>query len=160
VEDGKVLRMSGDYLPVSPGRTALWLWTSLGIAAVSILFFVLAPLGGLAAWLYKKQAPAHNRFRQISTFLTLSGTALVINNALLLIRILQNNYRSFAELKIHVILNYPLTALAAVFLVLTALFWRKDGPTRGQKRFALLTAAILLGFIAVLLNWQFFRAVA
>lgn len=161
VQDGKVLRMSGDYLPVPAGRTAPWLFVSLGIAAVSALFFILAPVGMGIGWLRRRRHPVNlspetSRFRKLVRLMTLTGTALLVNNAALIFRMLIiNNYRSFAELRIHILLNYPLVAAGAVFFVLAALSWRGAHLSKGQKVFAVTNAVVLVAFATLLINWQF-----
>lgn len=93
VTDGKVHRMSGDYVPLPRGRTISWLIASLFIAAMSGAYFMITPIVLLIARLRRKKdefkESSHNRLvRKINTLLVLCGTATLINVAVLVMRII------------------------------------------------------------------------
>lgn len=87
--------------------------------------------------------------------LVLCGTALLVNNAALVVRMLLNNYRSFSEVRIHILSNYPLMALAMIAGILTLLAWKQAKPSPGQKFFGLVTIGAMLVLTALLVDWQF-----
>lgn len=86
--------------------------------------------------------------------------ALLANNAILIVRMLVDNFRSFAEVKPHILLNYPLAAIAACLAVALAVGRKKSTASPGQRAFSLVTVLMLAALIALLYNWQFFVVLA
>ncbi|MTI96687.1 MAG: hypothetical protein FH749_14645 [Firmicutes bacterium] len=162
VVDGRVQRMSGDLLPLPPGRTRPWLMASILIAGFSVLYFSVSPVILLIKKLRSKRRTSYDTFywRRYMGLLTLTGTAVLANNALLIARMLIDNYRSFAQVRIHVLINYPLFVLAAVLILATILQWRRSRLTRGQKFWTLTTIFTMLAFAGLLANWQFLTLLA
>jgi len=162
VEDGEVVRMSGDYLPVLGLRTRPWQFISMGLALAALLFFLITPFVLLIGKVRRRirrggKSRLVNRLTAVQVF---CGTALIINNLVLVVRMLENNYRSFAEVRIHVLLNYPLAIIAALLTVAIAFGWKKIHTSKGQRAFSLVTVALLATLIGLLYNWQFFVLVA
>jgi len=163
VSNGKVQRISGDYLPLSTGRTMPWLIVSLLIVIISALYFIITPIVLLIGkWRYKKVdakvPPLNSRVQKIVALLVLCGTATIINNAVLIIRILINTYRSFAEVKIHIFLNYPLVILAALLSILVMMNWKR--ATTRQKVFLGATIFITATFMSTLISWGFLDVIS
>ena len=162
MKDDVVQRVSGDFLPLPLGHTLSWLLTDGIIAAVSMLFFLLAPIVIMILALFRRKknpeasAPVRRAQRFYAIFV-LSGTALLINNAVLVIRMLANNYRSFSEVQPHIILNYPIVLIAVTAGVLTALFGKKAGQSKKRWLLLVISAFLLTALIAVLFKWQFFN---
>lgn len=167
VEDGGVQRVSGDFLPLPPGRTRPWLWADGSAGAICAVFFALAPavliIGALIRWWRRRRdpgaAPGVQRAPRLYTALVLSGTALLANNLLLLLRIAINNYRSFAEVRPQVLLNYPL-ALVAVVVGGLAVYHSKREDLVGRRWLALTTAVLLAASVWLLVKWGFFDLIA
>lgn len=161
VSDGKVVRMSGDYMTLPKGRSAPWLITSSIIAVVSMLYFLITPLVLLIRKLFRKNKPLNkSAFKTMLLLLVFNGTALIANNAVLLIRMLMHNYRSFHEFRLHILLNYPLIVLAAVFSILLIVKWKSANGSKWQKIFAITTLILLIALIIILINWQFLNVIA
>lgn len=100
------------------------------------------------------------RLNKLIPLLVLCGTALLANNAILIVRMLVDNFRSFAEVKPHILLNYPLAAIAACLAVALAVGRKKSTASPGQRAFSLATVLMLAALIALLYNWQFFVVLA
>lgn len=176
IADGKVKRISGDFLPLPGAHTLPWLIADGAAAATCIAFFLLMPLYLLMGWLvrHKHKKPLSAAPPPGSSFsgpplsgppflvviLTLCGTGLAANNGLLALRMLANNYRSFAEVRFHILLNYPLAALAAVFCLLLILNWKRIGAPFKWKAALALSALLLALLTALLIKWQFFHILA
>lgn len=165
LEGGEVKRISGDFVPLPSGRSIPWLITSLVIAFVSAAYFILTPLVLLMIGLRRKKkrlsesSPKH-LMSKLHTLLVLCGTATVINVSILIMRMLSNNYRSFSEVKIHILLNYPLIALASLLIIILALRWNDVKLSKYRKLFYVASAVIMVSLTIMLINWQFFDVIA
>lgn len=162
MKDDFVQRISGDFLPLPSGHTLSWLLVDGIIAVVSMLFFMCAPIVILILALFrrKKNTDASvpvGRTRSFYTVFVLSGTALLINNAILVIRMLANNHRSFSEVRLHIIFNYPIVLIAVATGVLTAFFGKKVGQSKKRWYLFVVSTVLLTALIAVLFKWQFFN---
>ncbi|MCK9221162.1 MAG: beta-lactamase family protein [Limnochordia bacterium] len=153
VSDGKVQRVSGDFLPLPTKRATPWLITSLLMLIVSASYFSIIPLAFLLRRWRKRSSLT--KYEKRNMLLVLCGTALLVNNAALVVRMLLNNYRSFSEVRIHILSNYPLMALAMIAGILTLLAWKQAKPSPGQKFFGLVTIGAMLVLTALLVDWQF-----
>ncbi len=150
VLNGKVLRMSGDSIPISP-MDILWLYASLVIVIISVLFFSISLIVFLIRILLRKKVHKH------LALLQLCGMATLVNNAVLVMRMLLNNYRSFSELRLHILLNYPLMALGLILILFMFSSWKKSNHTRLQRIYYGTTTGILVAFFSTLAIWQFFH---
>lgn len=173
IADGAVRRVSGDFLPLPAGYTVSWLKADAAMAIACTAFFVLAPFVLLIRALLKRNRRETTsgalRARRLQAAFILCGTGLVLNNALLLARMLVNNYRSFAEVRFQLLLNYPLVILAAATgLALTLCLCRnncrrrdsgllKDNCLRKDKIALFLSALLLAALVALLIKWDFFH---
>lgn len=159
VDDGKVVRMSGDYMPLPKGRLCLIL--SVLIAVVSAIYFLIAPLAMLIAKIFRKNKERNRiAFKRMLVLAVLNGTALIANNAVMLIRMLVHNYRSFCEFRFHILLNYPLIITAAVLCVLLIVKWKGKYLSRWQKLFTVITMILIVALITLLIYWQFLNVIA
>lgn len=161
VVDGTVTRVSGDFLPLPPGRALPRLFLSVAVAVLSGLYFLFAPLVLLAGMVRRRRPGAEGLRRGHATgggfrLLVLSGTALLLNNGALVVRMLRNNYRSFAEVRWHIVLNVPLAVCAAVAILAAGWHWYKGRYSKGQKARVFITMLLLLALLATLFDWQFF----
>ncbi len=162
MKEGTVQRVSGDFLPLPSGYTTSWLLADGIIVAVGMLFFLLAPIVILILALFRRKknpeasAPVRRAQRFYAIFV-LSGTALLINNAILVIRMLVNNYRSFSEVQPYIIFNYPIVLLAVAAGVMTMFFVKQVGHSKKCWSLVLASGILLTALIAVLIKWQFFN---
>lgn len=158
MQDGAVRRVSGDFMPLPALHTQPWLFADTVLAAVCALFFLLAPFGVLIAALRRAGAqllPAEHRMRRIGIGMLLSGTAIVANNLILVARMLLNHYRSFNEVRVQILFNYPMTATAIVFGAMAAVYYKRTRFGR-QHKLCITIGALLLILIGELIKWQFF----
>ena len=160
LSDGKVERMSGDFVPLPKGRSMPWLTTSLIIALLSGLYFLITPLVLLIKKMFSKTKKLKKSSSSNVLLLVLNGTALIINNAMLILRMLMNNYRSFSEMRIHILLNYPLVLLAILSCVLIIVKWKEKKLSRKQKIFYIISMILIVCLIITLINWQFLNIIA
>jgi CubicO group peptidase (beta-lactamase class C family) len=161
VEDGVVQRLSGDFLPLPPGRSMAWLSTSVFVARAGTAYFLGAFISLFVGRLYremtrKKKTYDARPIRTLLVFLVLIGLFLVLNNGLMAVRMLTNNYRSFEEMRIHIFLNYALSAAAILTSVGFIRMWRKAQLSRVQRIAYMSVVPVLAALIALLANWQFF----
>ncbi len=160
--DGKVKRISGDFLPLPRFHTLPWLRADAAGACLSAAFFLLAPLFWLIAVLRQKKKAAQAlpaiRWSRGQLFLfNMCGTGLVLNNGLLLTQMLLNNHRSFAEVRIQVLLNYPLAVLGIILGFSLLLHRQYSYRLSGKEQRLFLAAAVLFAVcIYLLVKWQFF----
>lgn len=164
MSDGKVLRLSGDFMPIPPGRSKPLLILSLLIAIVGSLYFLITPFVLLIKKMRNKKNTVkipikYNSMKKKHGLLVLTGTALFLNNGLLILRMLNNNYRSFAEMRIHIVINYPLVTLAVAFGILLFIDLKKSISTKIQKVLYLFTIVLTFIYIFNLLNWQFLKLI-
>ena len=89
--------------------------------------------------------------------LNFSGVLLLINNAIIIIRILINNYRSFSEFRLQIILNYPLMLLAIILAIPLIKDLNQSKISTRTKLFGLTTLVVVFLFTVMLFNWQFFK---
>ena len=159
VENGAVTRILGDYLPLPAGRTMPWLIASLLIAVLSAGYLVIMPVALLVCMLRKRKTAVKTHVkdsRRYFKLVVLSGTALLVNNAVIVLRMLMNNYRSFSEFRVQIILNYPLAAFAALFTVMSIVLWKSSNLAAKDKVFGIVSIAAAALLIGTLLSWQFF----
>lgn len=165
IDDGNVQRISGDFIPLPRGRTMPWLMASLVTAAISAAYFIITPFVLLIISLYRRKQKhsesSPNLFvSRYHTLLVLCGSATIINISVLVVRMLNNNYRSFSEVKIHILLNYPLIAFASLLIILIVMRWTGAELPIRRKIFYAATIVIMVTLMSVLINWHFFDVIA
>ena len=130
---------------------------SVVVLIASILFFLIAPiiLIILVFKRKKKNITAHICFTHMQTFLTLCGTALLLNNAISILLLMINPMIRYSQLIPFGIINYLIVFIS----VATAIFgsikiWKQANIA--QKLCFISTGAILVSFILLLVNWNAF----
>ncbi|MEK5032569.1 serine hydrolase domain-containing protein [Paenibacillus sp. FSL R7-0302] len=169
MKEGKVASVSvytSDYLPLSPVRSMPVLLISAALAALAIVYFVIAPFVWLVQMLMGKRRAHRNRHaprssnRKLTAGLTLTGTGLVVNNLVLALRMLGNNERAYAEVYPQIIVNIALTGLAA--LLIAALFitlMKRRSPSVSPARNhwpAIVPMVMMAILLAQLVFWEFY----
>jgi CubicO group peptidase (beta-lactamase class C family) len=164
MSNGKVQRLSGDFIPIPPERSKPLLIFSLIIAIVGSLYFLITPF----VWLIRKILNKRNTLKRHTNYnsmarkhglLVLAGTGLFLNNGLLILRMLNNNYRSFAEIRIHILLNYPLVTIASILSILLFINLKKSKSTNIQRILYLFTIILTLTYTFNIYNWQFLKLI-
>jgi CubicO group peptidase (beta-lactamase class C family) len=167
VENGSVVRISGDFLPLPAGFSLSWLRIDIIIAVLAVLvFLIISPLWLLILIIIKirnRTRDNKNDFsgtdRQPAIFMLIGGAGLLINSGILVLRMLQDNYRAFSEVRLQLILNFPfaLLGLAGIFLI-----FKRPADNSGKalnnriiiRRFIVLL--MLLGLYYLMFKWQFY----
>jgi CubicO group peptidase (beta-lactamase class C family) len=166
VEGHQVAKMTTyttDYLPLPANKSAPVLIASAVLAIISIAYVILTPLVWIVqALLHRKRnkrtAWTETGLKKYVVMLTLTGSAVIVNIAILALRMLSNYERAYSEIIIHIIANYALTALAILFIVLLLrqLTLKKQLLSRGQKFLAIVPVIIMIILILLLVFWQFY----
>lgn len=158
VKDGRVERISGDYIPMPPGRTLPWLYASLLITLVGAAYILIALIAIVWSKLIRKSKGKMTGYAQRCTeFMILGNAAITLNTVIIVTRMLSNNYRSFSEFQLQLFINCVLGLIVAALTILSIIYWKKSKLTIGQKLFTTATIVITATFIGTLINWQFFR---
>ena len=90
----------------------------------------------------------------------LLGTAAVINNLIPVTKFMTSSFHTFAAMKPHILLNYPLLLGAIITTVLSAYYMRKTtAVSKKYKALHIVTIALLASFFTLLLHWNFFAIV-
>jgi CubicO group peptidase (beta-lactamase class C family) len=167
LKNGKVSQINvghGQDLSALPkGRTMPFLICSLIVLLCSVLYFTVSPVAMAVKMAKSRRKNLSKQERYFNLFhfiLILSGTFTILNNIICVVRILIiNNFRTFAEMKIHIILNYIF--LIPVVLSLSAIlyFFIKSKSTKKQKVFTLVTSILIFALFVLLTGWNFFNFV-
>ncbi len=167
VHHGKVEKISvytSDYLPLPAGKSMPVLIAMAALAALAIVYFIVAPFILLLQWiLNKRRAQTRRPLRGVSrkpvVGLILTGTGIVVNNLVLALRMLSNYERPYAEVYPQIIINYALTGLAVLFLAGLLFSWKKNRSalTSRDNQSAILPVAMNVVFVGLLVYWQFYR---
>ena len=171
MQDGSVFRVSGDFTPLPAGHTIPWLMADGMLAGVSSLYFILMPLCLFAGWiirhLRKKHRPGSQekltgtgqkqarRQRFLTIFVLACGFALFLNNALLIARMLIDNYRSFSEVRLQLVLNIPLAVFGAAAGIFYAYHLKQMPLKRSQRVLGAASLLMLTILLYILIKWQF-----
>ncbi|ETT50742.1 FmtA-like protein [Paenibacillus sp. FSL R7-269] len=169
MKEGKVESVSvytSDYLPLSSGRSMPVLLISAALAALAIVYFIIAPFVWLVqALLGKRRArskdPApRSANRKLTAGLTLTGTGLVVNNLVLALRMLSNNERAYAEVYPQIIVNIALTGLAALLiaaLLLSLMKRRSPSVSPARNHWPAIVPMVMMSILlAQLVFWEFY----
>ncbi|MCE5168487.1 beta-lactamase family protein [Paenibacillus profundus] len=164
--EGKVTRLSGgqamDMLPLKPSRSVPALISYLIVAAIAIVFFLLAPLVLIIRLLQwkRKGISSSSTANHLSAGVIVCGTALVLNVLFLLLNAIGNQNVTTNQLNYGIIMNWILAMLAGLLLVISILKGRHHPQSKVQKVFRMATAVLLVGFIVLLADWKFFHLIA
>ncbi|MEC2077558.1 serine hydrolase [Metabacillus fastidiosus] len=161
VENGKVTQISAsisDYLPVSTGKSLPFLILYLILAVLSIGYFIISPLILLFRGISRrrKKHPV-SPLQRWNSILILTGTATVINNFILIARMLIDSFRAYSEIIVHIIINYGLTALGVVSFIFMLAKGRKTKLTKLQKFYYGLSVIMFFILVFLMIVWQFYR---
>lgn len=161
MDEGKVRRLSGDFLPLPPGRSLAWLSASLFVARAGTAYFLGAFIALFVGKFYRQVSPkaktlSGQSIRKMVVGLVILGLLLVINNGLLTLRMVFNSYWSVEGIRIHIVLNYLLAFGALILGTLMVVKWKTAGLSLVQKIAYLSVLPVLGALMAVLVNWQFF----
>ena len=161
VENGvpvQIMVGNGMDMSVLPtDRTKISLGTSVILLVFSTLFFIASPIIlVVAAGKRKKKAVVlGKKLSFIQMALTLSGTALLANNVLMVISMMTNPGIRYSQILPFVIANYLLSGVGAVAVVFAVVNFKKYN-TKAQKTGVAVTSAVLLSFVSLLANWNMF----
>lgn len=173
MREGHVFRISGDFTPLPQGYSLPWLITDAIATGTSTLFFVLMPLILLVFFIFRRlssrkrqlshrnaviskaeKSKLNRHYFLIMSMLT-SGLALVINNTVLVARMLNDNYRALSEVHIHLILNFPFALLGLAASIVYIFRWQKIVFVRSQRVLYIITLVMLALVLYALLKWDF-----
>ncbi|PKM84448.1 MAG: hypothetical protein CVU86_07285, partial [Firmicutes bacterium HGW-Firmicutes-11] len=161
MKDDEVFRISSDFVPLPPGHSLPWLLADGVFALASTLFFLLVPFIIVIHALVQRRrrvesSAAVRSMRRYYAGFVLLGTALLANNLILVFRMLANNFRSFSEVSLQVLLNNPI-ALMAIAAGVMAFVKGRSAASRKQQILFAVTAVLLIALIVILWKWQFFH---
>ncbi|RCX21582.1 CubicO group peptidase (beta-lactamase class C family) [Fontibacillus phaseoli] len=163
ISDGQVVRLSKgiatDILPVKGSRSIPALMCYLVLAAIAVIFFMLAPLVILIRWLLRKRkgSPPTLATHRLLTATIVCGTLLTINILYLLINALINENVTVGQMNFGVTLNWVLTILAGTLMVLSFVKGKHQTEFKRIKRTRIGVAVLFSGFTLLLANWHFFH---
>lgn len=157
-EDGSVNQIHtsiSDYLPMK--NNTYWLAFSAILFAYCVLFFIISPFVLITtSLLNKKRRQMILKLRKWIYLLNIVGTAFIVNIMVLIIRMLNNSDRGYAEVLPQIMINYILTVIAVVTIGFILFKWNKVELTKLQKFFYVLTIFSISILIFLLLTWQFY----
>ena len=161
VEEGVpriLLGDGGDFTALPKGRTMPFLIASLTIVLVSVVYFLVTPIGLLIMFFVRrKKIIVRTRFDYLSAGFLFSGAALVLNNLLLFMLFGMNPFRTATEVAPFIWMNYVLTGITVLFFAATVGFWRTSGEARGKRKALFIATAVFAAvFIVILFDWNFY----
>jgi len=152
-----------DLSALPQGKTMPFLIGNISLLLCSILFFIIAPIIAIVKVLKnrKKLLNSQNKHFDLSNLiLLLCGTATIFNNMICLVRILIiNNFRTFAEMKVHILLNYALLAATIISIIISFVFLRRGKISNMCKFIYIITIILLIALFTLLIGWNFFSIV-
>ncbi|QUH25225.1 serine hydrolase domain-containing protein [Serpentinicella alkaliphila] len=151
-----------DLSPLPTGRTMPFLISSLIILLVNILFFIIAPAVLIITIIKDKNKGFHQgnkRFNLYFLVLVLLGLVTLTNNLIPTYKIMISSFRTFAEMKPHILLNFPLLIATITVAVLSFISVRKASISRGFKALYLISIVLLISLFSLLFHWNYFFVV-
>lgn len=138
-------------------RTPLTLTLNVVTLVICILFFLIAPIVILISAIKNRKSDKiyNKKFNTAKTCLTLCGTALLLNNAIMIIFLLTNQMVSYSQVLPFGIINYILAFISVVPAILGFLSI-KNKTTKSQKIGFVIAFILLASFISVLVSWNMF----
>lgn len=156
--DGKIVQISttyADYLPMDKSKAFLFI--SLGLFIWYMLYFLINPfILAVMAFIQKRRKKKILAVTKWNWILTLSGTALALNIAVLIIRMLSKPMRTYSELLPHFIGNYVFSVVSFISVIIVIVLWRKTQLSNVQKIGYALTCISSILFIVWLMIWQMY----
>ena len=161
MEDGQPVRMSTsgveDATPQTFSQSMAAFIGGMVIYWISVIFFLVTPIVLLVKFLRSKNKTT-TPFNRISTALIISGTLIVINLIVYDIRFFTQGFPflSTAVIIPHIWINYVLTAISAVVLVVSIAFWNR-GPVTTKRRVLYIASVTFLTLkLFILWQWNYF----
>lgn len=158
VNDGKAEQIStsyADYLAIDKSKPFPLI--SLGLFIWSMIYFLISPFVLMVlALLRRRRKQRVTAVTKWNWALTLSGTALAVNVALLIVRMLSNPMRTYSGLLTHFIGNYLFTATSFISIIFLLIYWSRTQVSKIQKFGYTLTCISSILFIAWLIVWQLY----
>ena len=152
-----------DLSMLPQGRTSPFLTGSIITLLVNLLFFIITPVILLVIAIKNRKVnilPANKKFNFYYFILVLLGTATVINNLIPSTKVMISSFHTFAAMKPHILLNYPLLIGAIITTVLSAYSVQKTtAVSKKYKVLYVITIVLLILLFAMLLHWNFFAVV-
>ncbi|GIO23242.1 serine hydrolase [Oceanobacillus sp. J11TS1] len=158
VNDGEAEQISTVYADyVAMDKSKPFLFISLGLFIWFMVYFLISPFVLMVlAFLRKRRKQRATAVTKWNWVMTLSGTALAVNLAVLAVRMLSNPMRASSELLIHFIGNYVFTIISLISIVMVIIVWKKARLSKWKKVGYLLTCISSILFIAWLIIWQMY----
>ncbi|MCL2719540.1 MAG: beta-lactamase family protein [Lachnospiraceae bacterium] len=130
---------------------------SLGGFIISVIYFLIFPLVILITFIVnKKKEILRIRFDRFSDWFLISGTLIVLNNVILLVRFIGDPLLASAPLAPHIWLNYLLALTSVVLFALTIKSARDERPRKRRKILFILTAVMMLILVFILYHCKLF----
>lgn len=144
------------------GRTTPLLIGSLMTLIISMLYFFITPaILLIIAFKNRKKtlAPINKKLNIYHGSLVLLGTITLTNNLIPSTKIMVNNFRTFAEMKPHILLNYPLLLMTLIITLLSLSTIKKATVSRSYKVFYIINCIMLTLLFTMLIGWNYFAIV-
>ena len=138
-------------------RSPLYLIMSVVMLAISALLFLILPIVLIvtAVKRKKKGVDSNKKFNRIQIWLTLCGTALLINNVIMIVPLTSNPLVPYSQIFPFGVANYLLAIISAIALIFGGINFNNQ-TSKAQKILFAVTGIILVLFIALLVNWNMF----
>ena len=138
-------------------RSPSYLIMSVIVLIISALFFLLRPIVLLIAAIKRKKEniSANKKFNRIQIGLTLCGTALLINNVMMILPLMSNPLAPYSQVFPFGVTNYLLAMISAIVLIFGIIHF-KNQTSKTQKIWFVITGILLILLIALLINWNMF----
>lgn len=166
MEEGKVKQIivghGMDLSELPPDRTIPVLIASVLVLLSTTLYFLITPLILLILKFKnrKKELEIENKkFNFYYSMLILCGTTTVLNNLICITRIMMNKFRTFVEIKPHLLLNYPLLVCTVIAALFSIIYMRKIDISKKSKVLYFITIISLTLLFTLLIIWNFFIVV-
>jgi len=153
-----IMTVPMDFTSIPAGRTMPFLAASLVITVLSAAFFLIAPIVLFILFLVRrKKQGERTHFDRLSMGFLLSGTLLILNNFILILRLGINPFRVVTEMTPQIWMNYVLAGLSMLFFAGSFLTWRTAGEGKTKRKVLFVITAVLAAlFVLLLHNWHFF----
>lgn len=167
-----MFRISGDFVPLPKGHTVTWLFVDILLAFISSLVFVVIPVLLFLIWVVRRLKRAIGKsntlapdlhqseiarsriYRGSSRMIRASGFLLIVNSLVLIVRMLMDQYRSYSEIRLQLLLNIPLAAVGILSVLISLIGW-KNAETKKQRSTLIAIIVFFLTLIYLLIKWQF-----
>lgn len=169
MSENKVTRITNgqitDYLPLEGDRQLPLLLSSLAIVLISLLYFIVSPFVILIKWFKNrnKKGEMMGSFvheRRVFWACSLSGTVIILNNVILLIRSFASGSMLVAdELKVHLYMNWAMLAIVIVLIIFDVIKWNSMHLKKKEKYSRFFTFGLIILLLAILINWNFFNII-